>query len=386
MANNPRVILVDDEQNLLNGIKRQLRGTLEVETFFSAKTALAALSQPEAAAVVISDMRMPEMNGIQFLAQVQQRSPDSVRIMLTGNADQDTVVQAVNQSGIFRFLLKPCATPDLLKAAQDGIKQYKLITAEKELLQRTLSGSVKLLTEVLSLSRPNEYKHLLSKRDLLRELSGALEINNGWEIELALLLAPIGSISVPAELLEKRLTAKPLSPDEKQALLAIPSTSCKLVSHIPRLERVATFIERSSQLSPHASNDGDKRDLALQLLQAIVGIPGSNLTKVQIAAEIKKLRQLAFDDVLLQKLAAALAARERAEGQTTPSGYEVSYKELCPGQRLLSDVMTVDGRLLIAAGNQVSEALIERIRGHAKLVGIQEPILVDTRIPTAGAV
>jgi DNA-binding NtrC family response regulator len=96
--------------------------------------------------VVVSDRQMPQMDGIQFLAAVRQQAPDTVRIMLSGNVDLEHAVRVVNEGNIFRFLIKPCPQEILGKALEDALGQYRLINAEKDLLSKTLSGSIKLLT------------------------------------------------------------------------------------------------------------------------------------------------------------------------------------------------------------------------------------------------
>jgi DNA-binding NtrC family response regulator len=75
-------------------------------------------------AVIVTDERMPGMDGIQVLAKVREVMPDTVRVMLTGKYDIDTAIEPVNQGEIFRFLTKPCDTETFIKALEDGIKQY----------------------------------------------------------------------------------------------------------------------------------------------------------------------------------------------------------------------------------------------------------------------
>ncbi|NIQ03497.1 MAG: response regulator, partial [Nitrospinaceae bacterium] len=93
-------------------------------------------------AVVVSDMRMPDMDGIQFLSRVREHYPQTVRMMLTGYADVKTAMNAVNEGNIFRFMTKPCPPEVFEKVLSAGIEQYRLITAERDLLERTLKGSV----------------------------------------------------------------------------------------------------------------------------------------------------------------------------------------------------------------------------------------------------
>ena len=99
-----RVLFVDDEPKVLDGIRRQLRNRLDVETANGAAAGLALIESKGPFAVVVSDMRMPEMNGARFLAKVNEIAPDTVRMVLSGQADLDSTVAAVNEGHIFRFL------------------------------------------------------------------------------------------------------------------------------------------------------------------------------------------------------------------------------------------------------------------------------------------
>ncbi|MBX7144773.1 MAG: response regulator [Oligoflexia bacterium] len=384
MSTDIRIMLVDDEPNLLNALVRQLRGTLPVETYSRPKDALAKITTPRPCAVVVSDMRMPEMNGIEFLTAVQQASPDTVRIMLTGNADRETVTQAVNQSNIFRFLMKPCVPQDLQKAILDGIAQFKLVTAEKDLLQRTLAGSVKLLTDILGLARPAEFKHVLEKRELVRALCSELGISGAWELELALMLTPIGAITLPTEILEQREFPDRLTKSQREAIAAIPSVSKKLVMNIPRLERVGNLIETAgSKRTQEITGSVGRGDSALQILHVVSALSSVELTKDQIGQELGEYRAAGVEPRILQVLERLLHARCRIADKTAETEvYEIKCADLCAGQILLSDVLTSNGKLLIASGNMLTDTLVERIRGYASLVGVVEPIKVHARIPT----
>src|SRR5262249_1916023 len=140
------ILLVDDEPNVLLGYQRLLRGEFDTETAVGAPLALKIIQARGPFAIVLSDMRMPEMDGIEFLTRVKALSPDTVRIMLTGYADVKTALSAVNDGNIFRFLTKPCSKETLASALAAGLAQYRLVTTEKELLEKTLAGSVALLT------------------------------------------------------------------------------------------------------------------------------------------------------------------------------------------------------------------------------------------------
>ncbi|MCU0560755.1 MAG: SpoIIE family protein phosphatase [Desulfobacterales bacterium] len=132
-----RVLLVDDDPNILAAFKRQLRKKADIETAASGAAGLEILKGGGPFAVVVTDYCMPEMNGIEFLAQVRRVSPDSVRMMLTGSADLAAAIQAVNQGNIFRFLTKPCASEELLEVLKAGIEEYRRIHRERKFNKRT---------------------------------------------------------------------------------------------------------------------------------------------------------------------------------------------------------------------------------------------------------
>src|SRR5207253_10506440 len=149
-----KILFLDDDGNLLSAVQRSLRKQFSIDTASQGAAALRQLVDAGPYAVVVADMQMPEMNGLEFLKKAQAAAPDTVRLMLTGNADQKTAVDAVNDGHVFRFLSKPCPPPTLVPALEAGLKQYRLIIAERELLENTLGGAVKVLIEILSVTDP----------------------------------------------------------------------------------------------------------------------------------------------------------------------------------------------------------------------------------------
>src|ERR1022692_3828271 len=126
-----KILLVDDESSILDGYRRSLRREFEIETAVSGKQALSLVAETGPYAVVVSDMRMPEMDGIELLSSIKAQSPDTIRIMLTGNADMDTAIHAINEGSIFRFLNKPCSKEVMAKTLTAALVQFRLVTAEK---------------------------------------------------------------------------------------------------------------------------------------------------------------------------------------------------------------------------------------------------------------
>src|ERR1035438_9523234 len=144
-----KILLVDDDSNILEGYRRGLIREFLLETALGGEQALTLAAENGPYAVVVSDMRMPGMDGIQLLSRIKALSPDTIRVMLTGNTDTDTAINAINEGSIFRFLNKPCSKEVMAKTITAALMQYRLVTAEKHLLEQTLSGSLQVLTEVL---------------------------------------------------------------------------------------------------------------------------------------------------------------------------------------------------------------------------------------------
>jgi DNA-binding NtrC family response regulator len=148
---NDRILFVDDEKKVLDGYKRLLHGVFDVETAVGGTQALAELHIFGPYAIVISDMRMPGMNGAEFLAQVRQIAPNTVRMLLTGYKDADEAADAVNKGRIFRYLTKPCKKSDLVLAINLGLEQYRRNVDDRQAINqaRTIRLQAATLNDLL---------------------------------------------------------------------------------------------------------------------------------------------------------------------------------------------------------------------------------------------
>src|ERR1035438_5734524 len=155
VVSKPNVLLVDDELDLLTGLARALRPepfNLVVAT--SGPLALDLLRSRGPFAVIVSDLRMPGMDGVELLGRARTVCPDTVRMLFTGQLDTDMAIAAVNKGAIFRFIAKPCLRTAMALILQGGVEQYNLITAQRVLQEQTLHGTIKALTDILALVSP----------------------------------------------------------------------------------------------------------------------------------------------------------------------------------------------------------------------------------------
>lgn len=237
-----KILIVDDDINLLSSMNQQLHNKLQISTSEGGKTALALVKSEGPFAIVISDMNMPGMNGVEFLSSLKKLSPDTVRMMLTESINPQTAVEAINEGSIFWFFTKPCPTDILVKGIEAGLEQYRLVTAEKELLKNTLAGSVKVLTDMLSTVNSETLGRSTYLWDWARKMGEHLDLSQFWVLDLAVMLSKIGWVTIPEEIQKKVNSEESLSPIEEELIQKIPETGRKRISHIPRLEAVAEIV------------------------------------------------------------------------------------------------------------------------------------------------
>lgn len=123
-----KVLLVDDEMRLLSALRRRLGDSYTIETANCGQSALDLIEKDEAIAVIVADMQMPGMNGVDLLKAVRAKAPNIRRIMLTGNADLETAMAAINDGKVMRFLRKPCDAEDLRAVLSQALEEYDFQT------------------------------------------------------------------------------------------------------------------------------------------------------------------------------------------------------------------------------------------------------------------
>jgi CheY-like chemotaxis protein len=354
-----------------------------LDTAVGATEGLAALEERGPYAVVVSDLRMPEMDGIQFLCEVRKRAPDTVRLILSGNADLGAVIQSVNEGSIFQFLTKPCPTEALRRALDSALAQSKLITAERELLEGTLRGSIAMMTEVLSVVNPLAFSRGSRIRQYVRHMATTLHLPNPWQFELAAMLSQIGCIAVPTDVLQKVYAQMPRSGEEERVFASHPSIAHDLLAKIPRLEVVADII--LNQMTPlrhlERSTFSDTVAVGAQMLMVAVFFDElvSRGTSPAVALETMRKRPEAYRAALVNALM-SLSVSARATEQKV-----VALKELQPNMVINDAVRANNGFLLVTKGELVTPTLMARLKNFAQTIGVKEPILVLTDVVDASA-
>ena len=330
--------------------------------------------------MVISDYNMPVMNGVDMLRVIRHGSPDTVRVLLTGHADLNIAVQAVNEGNIFRLLTKPCPPETIEKVLADAFHHYDLITAERELLEKTLKGSVSVLCDLISLVKPDVFGRVSRILPHLRGVSRRMNDPRPWETETAAMLSVVGFITLPDSLIRKVEKGQNLTDSEQQQFLTHPAFGARLIGKIPRMSGVTEIVAHQEKHYegggvPREAAPGEAIPLGARILKAVGDFDillANGMPKGEAITKLER-RKGVYDP----KVVAALT--ETANEQARYTMHKVHLHALAPGMILAEDLFGVRGTetlLLMAKGRELNETVIEFLIDNARTIKINQPVAV----------
>jgi response regulator RpfG family c-di-GMP phosphodiesterase len=366
----PHVLCVDDEPRIVEGLALHLRRDYRVVTANSAQKALQALKENGAPAVIVSDMRMPGMDGATLLKHVRHLHPETTRILLTGDPGRDVAMAAVNEGQIFRYLTKPCAPDQLRTAIEAGVAHHRLLVAEKVLLQETLIGCIRALIDILAITNPVAFGRATRVKRLATELAAAMDTTGFWQLEAAAMLSQIGYISLPTELVEKLYYGKRLTPEERVLADGAPQVAQKLLGRIPRLEPVLEILAASQQVKGDVPEGLIKSGAGILRLVLEYDTHIAQSRPVNEAIAAIRSQTLRHDGKLVERLERLVGASVGAQELT-----EVAVGGVVPGMVFMDDLRTHVGTLLVPKGFEVTETFLERMRNFGPGI-LQERVRV----------
>jgi response regulator RpfG family c-di-GMP phosphodiesterase len=372
-----KILFVDDDENLLASYQRQLRNKFTVVTASDGDLGLKAIGSEGPLAVIVSDFRMPGMDGIQFLAKAREAAPDTVRVLLTGYADLQTATAAVNMGNIFRLLTKPCPVESLIETLAAGVRQHQLITAERELLEKTLKGTIQVLGNVLSMLNPEAFGRTSRITRYVREIAAKMGEADLWQLETAATLSQIGCIILPGDTLKKVYGGVKLTAQEEELFQSHPSVAAGWIGKIPRMEKIAeivSFQEKNFDGSgvPSIARRGEEIPLGARILKVALdfdSLETAGHSKAKALEELKN-RRGSYDSLILEALEAVVGVEAKYVLRS------VTVMDLQENWILAEDVKTVKGLLLVTKGQEITRVLLERLKRFVYLPGIQEPFKV----------
>jgi response regulator RpfG family c-di-GMP phosphodiesterase len=366
----PRILALDDDPYILEGLQRNLRSVYNVVVTTEPQQALDILGSGEGqpVSVILSDMRMPGMTGVAVLEKAQQLAPEAVRILMTGDANVQVAVAAINRGSVFRYVIKPCPAEILRKVIDAAVEQHRLMRAERELLQDTLKGCIDALMDTLAMAQPALFSRSGRLRKLVADVCAHLEMTDSWQIEMAAQLGEIGAITLPPTAIDALQGVSPAGTAEAAMLASLPGLADSLLAKIPRMEPVRDIIRGQQPTEPPpAAPAPDDRTAGTRVLQAVrefdalthAGTPADQVPGILAARH-------SHDESIIDALAQTAGKQQGAK-----SAREIGLDELRIGQELAADLLSDAGQLLISRGQTVDERLLMRVHNFAKTAALQ---------------
>lgn len=356
----PRVLIVDDEPAVLEAFRLSQGRRYEVSIAETGADALNLLRDQPGIAVIVSDLRMPGMDGAELLQRVREAFPDVVRMLLTGNADLEAAARAVNEGGIFRLLLKPCPAEIAGEALAAAIEIHRLMAAERVLLQKTLVGAVQAVTNVLVLTNPMALGRAVRVRERARQVADLTGNEDRWQLEFAAICSQLAAASLPTDIIGKLYSGRPLSTEEFDALADNLRAITQALADIPRLEVVAELLDELAVLvRGHRGTEPVAARISpnARLLHAIIDLESLEARGQSFPQAIAQLqsRSAVYGEEALAAVS-VLSLGDEKYGITT-----CTPDTLKDGMVLAEDLLTSDGLLLLPRGFELSQSSREHI-------------------------
>lgn len=370
-----RVLCVDDDERVLEGISRTISSDFELITCAAPLRALNLLDTTPSFAVLVSDLRMPGLDGIGLLDRARTVAPETVRVLLTGQAELADAVAAVNRGGLFRFLMKPCAPEQLDRTLREACEQHELIVAERELREDTLRGCLRAMAAALGAAAPAAFGRAERVARLAAHVARAIGCPDAWHVEAGVLLSAAATAALPAEVAARVNSGDALSALDRAMVTRLPAVLDDALRDIPRIAdvRAAAAFTLGGIGAPRAraAERGAAPD-ALAALQAVIDL---DVLRARGFTDEVALRMLISRNVHGADVVAALQAYfdERA---TRPVRAIGRTDDLLVGTELEEDVVDVDGTLVASRGQILSTGVSERVHNHAAMRQLRMPLRV----------
>ncbi|CAN5261531.1 response regulator [soil metagenome] len=367
----PKILCIDDEPNILAGFQVNLRKDFEVLTAESGQRGLEIFSATPDLEVIVSDMRMPKMNGAAVLAQARATRPMITRVLLTGQTDIASAVSAINDGQIFRFLTKPCERDMLIAALRSASDHHRLITSEQVLLRDTLRGAIAALVDIMSITNPQAFGRSNRVKTRARELAEALELEEPWNVEIATALQFVGYALLPPETLDRLQHSQPLSELEHKQIARLPAVTEQVLAHIPRLEPIRAILAAVSRDGARPRwEDADKAHRAAEVVRVA---NDSDLLEIAGVRDDQTVEAMRGSRKYSEPVLAALATLSGTRARTKI--LEVPLSKLRPRMILAEDVRMSTGALLVPHGYEITVSFLERVRNFVQ-GAVKEPLRV----------
>ena len=358
---NNKILCVDDEESILKGFQLNLRKDFELHLASNGAEGLEVFDREQGFALVLSDMRMPQMNGATMLSEIKKRDPEVVTVLLTGHTDFESAMSAVNEGSIFRMLSKPCPPEMLIKVLGDGLAQHDLVKSKRILLDQTLRGAVDALAQSLSTAKPLFFGRAQRVRRIANELSEMINLNDAWRVDIASIFSQLAYISLPEAVSEDVYHKKDLTPQVKEMVARFPEDTQKLIGKIPGLEDVGEILVKLAVQHRFEEDDGSGIRKAASILRVALDFDyyeeqGHDRSLI---VQTLKSRKDDYDPEITECLSQLLVVAEQKYRLE-----EILIRRLEVGMRLAQELRLEDGFLVASCGADVDRQLLKVIRNY----------------------
>ncbi len=429
-APKPSILCVDDEPNILSALKRLFRGAgLAVHTAVGGHAGLALL-ETTPVDVVISDMRMPEMDGTQFLEQVRQRWPDTVRLLLTGYSEINSIVGAINRGEIYRYISKPWDDNDVVLIVRQALERKTLelekrrlellttsqneelrrlnthlearvaertqqLSAANERLKSSFVTSIKIFSTLLEMRGGALSGHSRRVADLCRRIAAKLGLppQQQQDLFVAALLHEIGKVGFSDDLL--RTAVGSMSPPQLEQYRHHVVQAEQLLMPLQELQSATDIISAQFERFDGSGFPHKKAGDAIPLGARILAV-ASDYDNMQIGALVQKQLSPSEAQTLIQHAAgkrydpqvvAAFigvlgGAHKEAQESTTVEEVQLASEALEAGMVITRDLITPSGLLMLSAGHKLEGRLIQKIRDFERVGGLELKVYVQRTVTT----
>lgn len=382
-----QILVVDADPKVQDAFVKLFSDRATIMTFADTEAALGWLKENERASVIVSAVNVPGRGGIAFLHETEAYAPQAARIILTGEKRLDVLKQAVNEDKLFHFLTKPVSSAELTASIDAGLAHHARLVQERRTLEKTLSGSVKLLIEMLALFHTEAFRRTPTMRTQVLKIARKLGIKRTWELEMAVMFSPLGEALLPKEILARYRAARTLTEQQRHVLAASPAQTRDLLLNIPQLEKVAEvlFLSARGYDGSGFPEDGPKgKDIPLhsRIIKLLTDLwYASPENGVDAAAfEALSINSRQYDPHLLEVAKACLLTEVDAPEQRVVMPCYI--RALRAGDFLVDDVL-IEGthELVLAGGHELTPTTIRRLVQFDQVSGVRQPIRVHRAEP-----
>ncbi|MGE4560738.1 MAG: response regulator [Desulfobulbus sp.] len=369
------LLFIDDDAQILNSLTRNLSTKYRVVVAERPEEGLRIFAENGPFSVLVSDMRMPGMNGVEVLCRAQEINADTTRILLTGYGDQQAAIEAVNKGRIFKFLTKPCPIQTLVPVLQEGIRQYKLNVNDRFVDERTRQGVAGLLFQILAMVNPAAQQKAQRLKDYCRHLAKGLRPQQCSMVEIAAVLSQLGCLDLSRKTMLASDGGAVVDHAAADRTREQYDVAARLLMHLPRFEviiEILSLLDQPPSRFPAYDNIEMKETVPLctRILQTALGLDSLLISGKSPEESLDMLRsnQPFYDSSLVDRL----------------GSYEfvlhdevllyVRVSELTPCMVLAEDICDEDGTLLIAGGQLLAQSLLVYLHKVHRRIGLTEPI------------